>query len=79
VNTNIFKYREFVQARFIRVRIDWSAQDFADEQFTDHLQIKSRRSPCTRFSSGLSPLQASLLWLARSRHSLIAAAKMSPA
>ena len=40
VNTNIFKYREFVQARFIRVRIDWSAQDFADEQFTDQLQIK---------------------------------------
>src|SRR6476660_10296223 len=79
VNTNIFKYREFVQARFIRVRIDWSAQDFADEQFTDHLQIKSRRSPCTRFSSGLSPLQASLLWLAHSRHSLTAAAKMSPA
>jgi hypothetical protein len=36
----IFKYRELVQARFIRMRVNWSAQDFADEQFTDQLQIK---------------------------------------
>src|SRR6476661_5929130 len=76
----IFKYRELVQAWFIRMRVNWSAQDFADEQFTDQLQIKKRRrSTCARFSSGRSPSQASLLWLAHSRRSLTAAAKMSPA
>jgi hypothetical protein len=39
----IFKYRELVQARFIRMRVNWSAQDFADEQFTDQLQIKKKQ------------------------------------